>query len=432
MARFGRKATRRKEKKPVTISEDSGPSKAAHVSRTASEQVSIYHIYHKGEFHHCLTPKRDEYKDKVWPSCSETKAYRQEKREKKRQERLRPPDAKEPETEAPGFFVHKPRLWFGHPPRTLRYGQSKHGTPICLIHNSGLWRKWRIQFCDGLDEPGVVDPRGVVGAESGHASKQDSVRQGGNKHNGFVQGYPVKKWRFWGDTGKRYHQDVNRRKREGENPSLGQGKPLEVSTAINLTWHSPFSPRTRRYNFRYGDLDFCWKGTGTVEHPGFCGAFTRFNHLKLVVQVPAGGAFDTEPAAGVGHTMGMDRGTDGFGGSQKAFPQTREIFLATYTSSPAARKSGVLEVRDSEFLWLLDSYFPKERTDVETRKELGDDIAGTSLGGELPGRERLAESQLYQCIIATAMCMVIAEHQKREVVRSILELAAGEAGNAGG
>lgn len=39
----------------------------------------------------------------------------------------------------------------------------------------------------------------------------------------------------------------------------------------------------------------------------------------------------------------------------------------------------------------------------------------------------------YYIIVATAMCMVIGEWQKRDWLKKIIELAAGEAGgNAGG
>ena len=123
MGRFGKKPKWNKEKETGTVLAGPGPPEVELLmlsSGTAAileNQASTYHIYHKGEFHHRLTPERDAYKDKVWPSWAETKRYLKEKREAKRQEKLRPPSEKlDLETEAPGFFLHKPRICLSHPP----------------------------------------------------------------------------------------------------------------------------------------------------------------------------------------------------------------------------------------------------------------------------------------------------------------------------
>lgn len=376
--------------------------------------ISTYHVYHEGSFHYRLASERDDYKDKVWPTFSETWAHMKQQRQKRQL-------AKQEDNamEASGFFVHKPYLSFVHPPRTLRHGQTKQGTPLCLIHNSWFWRRWQIQFCHGLDGPGVVDPRGVVDAEHGYADRRDSVRRGGGKSNGFVQGYRVRSWRLWGETGKKYHQSVNKQRREGGEDNAEKGAPLDVSTAVTLTWPSPFSSRTREYHFRYENLYFCWKGTDTARYPGFCGSFTRFNHLKLVVTVPTVDVLDNET-----DEKQASRPTD--------MLQTTEVLLATYISSPAVEKAGTLQIREHTLLWLLKTYVPVQFAILSTCPVLQDNVNGTLLTDRPSDVGNLTASQLYKCVVATAMCMIIAEHQKREWLRHVLELAAGEAGSSAG
>lgn len=432
MARFGRKKAETKRLAGALPSETTATPIISPTASRSVSKVSTYHVYHEGEFHHRLTPERDAYKDKVWPSWSETRSHLKEKREKRREKKLRPADEKDPDLEAPGFFVHKPRICCNHPPRTLRLGQSKRGTPLCLIHNSWFWRRWEIQFCNGLDKPGVVDPRGTVGSAHGYANRQDFIRRGGNSSNSFVQGYPVKKWRIWGDTGKQYHRSINEQRKGGKEQVKQTSIPLELSTAVTLNWDSPFTNRTRRYSFRYENLDFRWKGTSTVKYPGFWGFFTRFNHLKLVVKVPAIVYPSVDLDKKQNHILGPDEVLNELDAKIEATIQTKEVVLATYTSSPAARKAGTLEIHDDALIWILKSHIPSQWDHSYLQSGLQDDIKCFYLDDGLPDPEQLAKSQLYECVVATALCMVIAEHQKREWIRHIMELAAGEAGAGGG
>lgn len=395
---------------------------------TPAESVSTYHIYHQRRFHYRLSHDRDAYKDKVVPFWPEYWRYSRRKWQTKLEEKLRPSHEKDPYIDAPGYFVHKPRIFGGHvpfrTPRTLRLGQSKKSPPLCLIHTSWFWRRWKIQFCDGLDEPGVVDPRGVVGASYGYANRRDAIRRGGNQPNGFIKGYAVKRVRLCGDTGKEYHRCVNRERKGKDMQTDEKATPLEVSTVVSLVWDAPFTHEARRYSFRYGGLNFYWKGTSVVHYPGLWGFSTIFNHLKLVVEVPV----VVFPSIGPGTEQNHIKRPPEFRNTRNAYPQamlqTCEVILATYVASPAPRKAGILHIRNDALMQLLKTYLPSHYECLNTQLERHASIESTYLAGISPGLEQLADSQLYKCVIATAVCMVIAEQQKREWAKHILKLVA--------
>ncbi|RHZ47653.1 uncharacterized protein CDV56_101164 [Aspergillus thermomutatus] len=106
-------------------------------------------------------------------------------------------------TDPNGFFVHKPYISFHRPPRTLRRGSSKQGPPICLIHNSVFWKRWNLQF--GEDMVAAIDPRGAV-SWSRRSNPDNRIDDGDDLA---LKGYKVRTWRLWRETGKQYHRDVN-------------------------------------------------------------------------------------------------------------------------------------------------------------------------------------------------------------------------------
>ncbi|KAH7135953.1 hypothetical protein B0J11DRAFT_502751 [Dendryphion nanum] len=368
---------------------------------------STYHIYHKGEKNASISLTVDGSKER-WcgPTAKEQKASKKlEKLETAlRKERLAQADSPTIETDAPTnndeFFIHTPYLSFHDPPRVLYIGNSRHAEPAVLIHSNFLWRTYKIQVGSSIATPGVLDPRGVVCWRHNGGDKK-ALQSDGRK----LKGYKVSSWRLWGETGKDYFYGIQENRKSGSNspdPDVLEDEIAAQETAIRanevvyLKWTSPFSRNTRRYHFRYADIDFYWKGTGTVKESRRCGLWCHFNHLKLVAQLPTS---KEEP---------------GF---------QPEVCLATYTSSIAKCKFGTLEILDGA-LWRLaaehiPSIFPRASTQdtVESRSE--------NVVAEVVSMKK---TSLYQVIVATAMCMVYSEGQKRETIRSLLEAGASEGG----
>jgi hypothetical protein len=335
------------------------------------------------------------------------------------------------------YYLHSPYISFHCPPRVLRRGGNKHAPPICLLHNSFLWRRWRLQFGDILSQKGVIDPRGAISWDYNEDSNSDEA----------LKGYKVRSWRLWGESGKKYHQQVNLERQQSnlqdEEPSLVQVKSapadpgsekhhlvqpppakadltLDVQSdivssqeasngpiqAITLHWESPFSKATRRYSFRFGEIDFYWKGTGTVKHEGSWSWIVRFNHLKLVARLPAPLQSPVEGQA-----------------SPSSDDPSVELILARYTSSPWQEKCGELEVFDSVVRRFVQSRFNPIELAPEKLQEC--DMNEAEL-------DELRKTRLYDLIMATTLCMVIGERQKRETLREVIQLLAAEGGgNAG-
>jgi hypothetical protein len=90
------------------------------------------------------------------------------------------------ESDAPNnYFLHKPTLLFRDPPRTLRRGNHRKGTPLCIINNSAFWPEWNIQFSSSLDA--IIDPRGLVSWEQRSKPNNDT-----GKDDYAMKGYKVR------------------------------------------------------------------------------------------------------------------------------------------------------------------------------------------------------------------------------------------------
>lgn len=333
-----------------------------------------------------------------------------------------------PDVAANSYFVHKPCISFHHPPRTLRRGVTKNSPTLALINNSWFWRRWKLKFGELLADDRVVDGRGVI-----------SLPYGSGKTNAdeVINGYKIRSWRLWGESGKQYHHDINakRKRQDKESPSSDADHVPEPHThsaqpsilakdiideVVHFSWKSPFTNHVRDYHFQYCNADFYWKGTGTVQDGRTCGCCLRFNHLKLVIRVPS--TYDT---SNDGATKDEDekcikpvRRPFGSRIWQRSTPDFREICIAKYTSSVGRKKAGTLEIYDETIYRLVkDHVIPSDSSKLI---ELGSEIVS------------IKHTRLCDVIVATAMCMVIGEWQKREWVKKIIEAAAGEAGgNAG-
>ncbi|GFF62377.1 hypothetical protein IFM60648_00610 [Aspergillus lentulus] len=266
-----------------------------------------------------------------------------------------------------GYFVHRPYRSFARPPRTLRSGASKDGRTICLIHSYAGWRRWRLQF--GRDLGDAIDPRGVVQWQR-RTNADNSV-----KTDGDLKGYRVRSWRLWGESGKAYHREVNRKRKQGEwteDDSRGH-QPLRVTEACLLTWTAPFSKRTREYAFSYEGVDFVWKGTKDL--PEDCKLARRLmpvHHLKLVAMLPA-----------------------------KVADEEEEVVVGYFICSAEEDEYGSLVIEDAKICQILGI------------DEMPEDMELARTKGATPAR-------MHDMIMATAVCMVIGEWQKRKTAVSVL------------
>jgi hypothetical protein len=276
-----------------------------------------------------------------------------------------------------------------------------------LIHEACLWRTYRLQLGPSLAEKGVLDPRGVVSWRHNGGDKK-ALKTDGAK----LKGYKVRTWRLWGETGKAYVRGVKETRLcsdEANDPDVlkKDDTPARADEVVYLRWTSPFSRHTRCYHFHYRGVDFYWKGTGTVRESRMCGSFMRFNHLKLVARLP------------MAHANEKGKEDDKV-----------EICLAKFTSSVAKMKSGVLDVFDAAILRLVEEHVPG----ILDLNSPGNDERGIEVLVEDHAGEkmlRLKKSSLYQVIVATAMCMISSEKEKRHKLLELL-LQAAEGGGGGG
>ncbi|CAO2655767.1 Nn.00g045700.m01.CDS01 [Neocucurbitaria sp. VM-36] len=371
--------------------EDSGPL-------LSSETRSTFHIYQKKECHKCISPTTDHSKER-WsgPTLKEQRAKRKERKERKTSglTPVKPDDN--------AFFLHKPYLAFHRPPRVLYVGNSKWETPAVLIHENCFWREYKLQLGPSIAMSDVLDPRGVVSWRHNGGDRKTL-----KKNDKKLKGYKVRTWRLWGETGAAYVHSVKESRKSGtgfdpdvlEEPGFKPIRPVEAEEAVYLRWMNPLSRHTRRYHFRYAGIDFYWKGTGTVKESRMCGLFLHFNHLKLVARLPskAIGEDETQP----------------------------EICLGKFTSSIADKKSGSLDFFDVAILRFVERYTPKllaRRPHDQLHAQIEDEPSKIS---------RLKKSALYQVFVATGMCMIISEKEKRHTLLGILAAFAEGAGGAGG
>jgi hypothetical protein len=361
--------------------------------------ASTYNIYHRKDekCHYIVTPITSKYREK----SSLRKAL-------KDQDIFRHPEKLPKAAAGNTFFVHEPYVSFHHAPRTLRRGPEKDGPVVCLINNSWFWRKWRLQFGEQLKH--AIDPRGVVPKEYAAAAARDGKVSR-------LKGYRVRTWRLWGETGKEHHRKVNEVRKSGVLIGPSSEKPLRqpiIDEEVQFSWHSPFTHKPRHYRFDYAGLEFYWKGTGTVKESKTCGWFMRFHHVKLCVRLPISAIAD-ESDGPVKRTLSSGSMLSPFRSRSNGF---REVCLARYTSSIITNKAGVLQVYDDVvYRLLMEGVIVM---DTAKKRDL-----------EASGVVGVKALRLYEIIIASALCMIIGEWQKRQVLIAILA-AGGEGGSGGG
>ncbi|EHL01010.1 hypothetical protein M7I_3037 [Glarea lozoyensis 74030] len=311
-------------------------------------------------------------------------------------------DPVSPPPDCESYFVHLPTLWGHCPPYTLRNRGHKRAPVVCLFDPRLFWRQWKLEFGDVLTQEGVIDGRGLVNWR--HGTKKGE--------NGTLKGYKDRKRRWWLESGKKYFYEQLEHGHMIPEAAV-KAKPEEV---VNVKWTAPFV-RAREYNFVWRGFQFAWKGTTVVDvQPKKFGWFretmTRWNHLKLIVTV-------------------LDQGEHLQNGPS-------EIVLARYTSVLSARKAGRLEIfHDMLDLFLRENLTALTSTGGNIVLEKQDPATVDpfqDLGSPTEPRseEEKTAQRLKDVVVASAMCMIMGEFQKREWVWALFWLLVDAAQNGGG
>ena len=395
----------------------SGPAKE---TRLVSSKFNVYHWNDRR--HMVITPHVDVELERTFPRL---RVLRQKRRQRREEELTRAAYPEMRLVEAiDGYFVHQPKIHGQSPPRTLRGGRYKDAQPLCLLYRSHFWRKMKILVVDGVADDDFLDDRGVV------PYKHHTPR----KERGELDfaGYKVRKYHMWGESGKRYVRLLNEARRatrqqqldDGERkPSRSRnrfidadnsGKRAKADEAVYLEWTSPFSANTRKYHFTYAGIDFFWKGTGTVGDKRGCGMAARYNHLKLVARLSSeDGALPHQWLARADSDVKTTTPRRIFGIDVRGRTY-HEICLAKYTSSALSMKAGTLELYDEKIYRFVQDFIVMR----------GMENVGTELGRDI---ESVKSTRLYTLFVATAICMLQSEWQKREAIRQLIQHAGAAA-----
>ncbi|KAJ5081057.1 hypothetical protein N7456_008523 [Penicillium angulare] len=326
-------------------------------------RVSEYHVYHEGMDHVAITPFLDPTKE--W-------GYNRRRRNSQIEDRTY---HQRECGDSNSYFLHKPSLLFRDPPRTLRRGNCKNGTPLCLINNKAFWREWSIQFSSNLED--ILDPRGIVKWE--HRSKPNNET---GKNDYALKGHKVRTWRVWGESGGEYHRRVNARRKAVREEGIEKTpahEPAFADESVKLKWTSPMR-NARRYHFEYAGIRFWWEGTRDFHAMDNISAkLMPLNHLKLIAQPTHG----------------------------------EKMLVAHYVSDFSSKKFGKLLVFDSAVTRLLEDTC---ENGFATRQAVAHKL------GETPQESDLKATRIHELIMATAMCMIVGEWEKRMAIWSIMML----------
>ncbi|KAL7273427.1 hypothetical protein RUND412_003729 [Rhizina undulata] len=400
------------------------------------------------------------------------------------------PNNSEMDPKKASYYLHKPCIYFHSPPQTLRFKGDKSAPVVCLVSGSFYWRVWRFDFIapeedpegkkrflffkkkrtdsgfskgddagagdaqapqrrwTGLNEPGVMDGRGVV-----------------------VSKYPPRKSGHWkGETGKQFQQERTKRQKSSpqarnkasSNPNQGPGRSNSSSTAKQSSnnpempeTHFPAGPNvedlpehlrpesldkgsllmhwmgwfTREYVFTHRVIEYRWKGTkkvGCEKDPWY--KFSPFSHLKLIATIPEEEIREEQEGCGANKeatekekkapraTVRRERSFSSFvstlrssdtfssigdryirdGGKKKEKEKirAREVVVATYSCTKGKRKCGGLKVSEEAL---------EKISRLRTQEDIGD----------IDTAREVRKERLRHVVIATGLCMMQGEQQKK-------------------
>lgn len=421
--------------------------------------------------------------------------------------RIKPDDNKTDPRKAT-YYLHSPLLRFHQPPQTLRYGGDKNAPVVCLIEGSFFWRTWRLGFVvpegedgkkgkkgskdkdqktpevdrradsgfsegeyetadcinqetkrrwRGLNEPGVIDPRGVLVSKyplraSGHrfgetgkeyAREEKAKRQKSSsitpeqvvRRMGQSNSFSKRARELFCPHGSSLHS-VTATPPPTPEPWLSEeALPAEPDTqdlpdhlkpdsleegSVLMKWSGWL---TREYEFVYRGVSLRWKGTGTVkDEKKYLGLWSRYNHLKLVAilseeeeaaeageveqrnerlqvnprELGRRGSFSSLVSLVCRRDSGVSVAESGDGSKPKG---GRQVVIAKYTCLAATRKAGRLTVYEHGLEQVTSVHVKSGReNEFNTEKE-----------------------RLKHLTVATAFCMLQAEKEKRDSVLKIIE-----------
>ncbi|KAI5785889.1 hypothetical protein EDC01DRAFT_661859 [Geopyxis carbonaria] len=346
------------------------------------------------------------------------------------------------------YYMHAPTLWGHVPPRTLRLGGRKDAPVVCLIDGDMSWRRWKLDFAapackkprgapmradttpaplQSLNDPGVMDPRGVQTAR-----------------------YPLRSWSLPGESGKAWAREQRARRRTGVEipdaclpraPDEAAIPPhLRVTDGddacvLLLVWNGWW---TREYAFAVRGVQMRWKGTGTVrDEKKYWGSWCRYNHLKLVAYLPDADSEFVErerwekekEKVGVlkrirsvaSFRSGVSDAGSGSGSERdEALSGCRPVLLAKYTCIWANRKAGRLVVYEPGLEEVAAAGLAARKESRKGQEEVQEE--------EVVETVETATERLRHVVVATALCMLQGEKEKRDTLRAIAEGAAGAGG----
>ncbi|PUU83952.1 hypothetical protein B9Z19DRAFT_1071180 [Tuber borchii] len=551
-------------------------SLASNISDIVSPGTTVYHIYRNGSSHNNLsihTAKDSSLKetlqepdgppiiiDKGDPIANRISKY------KNRKSKL---PAKKVKVEDPEidprkatYYMHSPLIYWHCPAQTLRFGPNKTAPIVCLVKGGWFWRTWRMDFvvpekelkkskkqnrvdsgfADGedkgksekgwksLNEPGVIDPRGVLACKyplrpSGHR-KGESGKKYVTEHvkrqkaMNATSDQQLKRSKSFSDMARRIFrlnpasptsvpkdkekattgsetggtaeptteskaggtaEPITEPKTEGtaeplaeskiggtaepttESKAGGTAEPATGSTAEptreEIESMLPPGPNpedlpdhlkpetleegsllmkwsgwlTREYDFKWSGTEFVWKGTGTVrDEKKYWGSLSRYNHLKLVAKIPV------EPEEKVEEEVSITEAKDDKKGPQISI--RRQASFSSFVSTVIRRNSNASQ------LSVNDSGKPRSHREVVIAKYtclLAQRKCGRLIIYEKALQETaslapegynpdVARERLRHVVVATGLCMLQGEKQKRDTMKEIAQAVLGEIGGVAG
>jgi hypothetical protein len=162
-------------------------------------------------------------------------------------------------------------------------------------------------------------------------------------------------------------------------PAARAPEPIVPEETIDLRWSSPFSLHPRQYHFAYRGITFIWKGTSTTKEHRWYQKCRWLAHLKLVVELPT---------------------------TETSSAPRQQLCLARFRSLGAERKTGRLVILEHDLDRVVDTISLRDDEDAITVRE-----------------------RLHALVVATAMCMISGEAQKRKWLKTMLRVE-GEDGGA--
>ncbi|KAF3934931.1 hypothetical protein ABW19_dt0207462 [Dactylella cylindrospora] len=250
-----------------------------------------------------------------------------------------------------------------------------------------------------------------------------------------------------------------------ETPSSKPGKPSKYSNdVVIMTWENKLS---RQYCFTYKDIKFFWKGTSSQKdlHNKRWGALNRFNHLKLVAELP-----DDEKEAPVTPTTPRSPSLSPADAEKPGLPLRRrssfssifsrksvtgpkkELVIATFTCTWGKRKAGRLVVDNTSIDKLVEviakaspssfSPIPKRRS-----SSFSEYLSPTAMSAPskhyhahvfpIPKEQQFpleieifTKKRLNELTVATCVAMANSEQEKRHVTSEVAALLLEVAQNA--